>query len=406
MESKGKLAYRWPMLIYLMIINLQVDGVAVTALSAVFPTIAAELKMNYSQISAIWAVIPLGILLFCIIGGILADRFGFKKVLSFSLLWTAVFGGLRGFSSSYETLLIYNFLMGMGIGLIIPNLSKGVAMWFGSNELSLANGILFLGVAVGMGLGLAVAVPLASSVGGWKNLMLLLAVVNIAIFIMWIVAAREHNITGAEVSQRPSVWDGVRRVFKVKEIWLISFVELISIGGLLAIAGIMPTFMVSKGMSDAEAGLFTSCGSLASMLGLFVGPYFSDKLGLRKIFTWPFFLIGVATPPLLAILWNWPLYMVMFLSGFCHGCALPQLRAIVVELEEIGPKLAGNAFGGIFTFNRIGAFLIPLMMGNIMTLTGKPIAGFIFIAVINIIPVILMQFVRETGPRINTLKQV
>ncbi|HBW35130.1 nitrate/nitrite transporter [Desulfosporosinus sp. BICA1-9] len=406
MELKEKSAYRWAMLILLLIINLQVDGAAVTSLSAVFPTIAKEFKLNYSQISVIWAAIPLGVLLFCIIGGILADRFAYKKVLSVSLLWTAVFGGLRGFSSSYESLLICNLLMGMGIGVIVPNLSKGVAMWFGSRELSRANGILYLGVTVGMGLGLALGVPCASLVGGWRNLMLLLAVINIAIFIMWIAAARERDTTGAESSQRPPMWDGMHRVFKVKEIWLISFVEFITIGGLMAASGILPTFMVSKGMSDAEAGLFTSLGSLASIVGLIVGPYFSDKIGLRKIFTWPLFLIIAVTAPLLAILWNWPLYMAAFLSGFCHGCALPQLRSIVIELEEIGPKLAGSAFGGIFTFNRIGAFLIPLIVGNIMTITGKPIAGFIFIGVINLIPVILMQFVRETGQGAKALKPV
>ncbi len=400
MAVEEKAAYRWPMLAYLFLINLVVNGFVVHVLPPVFPRIAVEMGLNYAQLGSIWGALALGMLFFSLIGGIAADRFGVKRVISVALICAAVLGGLRGLAVDFWTLWLCMLFMGVSYGFVIPNLTKGVAMWFGPSELGRANGLLLMGPAIGIGLGLVVGAPLAAALGGWQNAMFLGAGLSIVVWVLWLTVAKERQPTGpmAELMRaRPKVWQGLRRVFTVKEMWLLCFAELFIIGRMAAFMGLLPAFLVEKSMSDAEAGVFVSLANWAALVGTFVGPWLSDRIGLRRIFVWPPLLANVVLVSLIPILWGWPLYLVWMLSGLVAGMVLPQIRSIIMELKEIGPFLAGSAFGGIFTFNRIGGFAIPWLMGLIMTGTGIAAIGVYFVAGLGVIPVALVFFVRETG---------
>lgn len=402
MEIQERAPYRWPMLGYLFLVNLIFNGIAVNLLPPLFPRISQELDLNYAEIGSLVGAVPLGMLLFSLIGGVAADRFGMKRIITIAMFFASIFTGLRGVATGYLSLWLCVFLMGVTYGFIIPNLTKGVAMWFGPEELGRANGILLIGVSIGAGGGIALGAPLAEKLGGWRNVMILCGGLCFALWLVWMIAARERDYTGvvAELMKtRPGALEGLKKVFAVKDIWLICFTEVFVIGNSIAVIGILPTYLVNnKDMSGTQAGIFVALATLMSLIGMVVGPSMSDRIGLRKIFVWPFYLISAVNIALIAILSGWPLYMVWLLNGFILGCSLPQLRSIVMELQEIGPVLSGSAFGAIFTFNRIGGFVIPWMMGVVMT-TVSASTGFYFISLIALIPPLLVLFVRETGHR-------
>ena len=398
MAAEEKAAYRWPMLACLFMINLVVNGFVIHVLPPVFPRIAVDMSLNYAQLGSIWGALALGMLSFSLIGGVAADRFGLKRVISVALICAAVLGGLRGLAVDFWTLWLCMLFIGVSYGFVIPNLTKGVAIWFGPSELGRANGLLLMGVAIGSGLGLLVGAPLAAALGSWQNVMFLGAGLSIILWVLWLTAAKERQPIGtmAEfMKARPGVWQGLRRVFTVKEMWLLCFIELVVIGRMGAIVGLLPTFLVERGMSDTEAGVFVSLTNWASLAGMFVGPWLSDRFGLRKVFIWPFLLVNVAMIGLIPVLWGWSLYLVWILSGLVAGMAMPLLRSITMELKEIGPLLSGSAFGGIFTFNRIGGFVIPWLMGLVMTASAA--IGVYFVAGLGVIPAALVLFLRETG---------
>jgi MFS family permease len=258
-------------------------------------------------------------------------------------------------------------------------------------------------VFIGIGLGFALAPPVATLAGGWRNVMFLCSGICLVLWVLWMVAGREREYSGviAELMKlRPGPLEGLRKVFSVREIWLLCMTEVFVIGNMMAIGGILPTYLVKKGMSENQAGLFIALNTLMLLIGLWVGPYLSDKSGLRKVFVWPFFLGSALMIPLYAVLWGWPLYLVNLIGGLVVGCGMPQLRSIVMELEEIGPILSGSAFGALFTFNRIGGFVVPWLMGAVMTAFNAQI-GIYFIAFLALIPPVLILFVRETGRRVR-----
>ena len=322
---------------------------------------------------------------------------------------SSIFIGARGLAPGYLSLWLCVFFIGVCYGFIIPNLTKGVAMWFDSKELGRANGLLLIGANVGAGLGLALGAPLAEKLGGWRNVMFITGALSFVFSILWAVTAKERQYTGimAELmKQRPGPLQGLKQVLAVKDIWLICITELFFIGNVLALGGIIPTYLVSnKGMTENQAGVCVALSALTTMAGMVVGPHLSDRVGLRKIFIWPFLLISAGNIALLPILCGWPLYVLVMFNGFVGGCILPQLRSIVMELKEIGPALSGSAFGAIFTINRIGGFTIPWLMGVIMTAFTAAF-GFYFISLSAVIASILVLFIRETGHRKNSANRI
>ncbi len=96
MNDSEKPPYRWAMLGCLSGINLIYNGIATNIVPPLFPRISQELSLNYAQIGSIVGALALGMLLFSLVGGVIADRSGMKKVLSIAMLLASIFAGARG----------------------------------------------------------------------------------------------------------------------------------------------------------------------------------------------------------------------------------------------------------------------------------------------------------------------
>ena len=102
MENQDNASYRWQMLSYLFLTNLIFNGIAFNVIPPLFPRISQELNLNYTQIGSLIGALPFGMLLFSLIGGVAADRFGMKKVISIAMGFAAVFVALRGLAPGYS----------------------------------------------------------------------------------------------------------------------------------------------------------------------------------------------------------------------------------------------------------------------------------------------------------------
>ena len=389
---------RWIMLGYLFFINLIIIG-AIANISSLMPRIAKDLDLSYSQIGSIWGAIAFGTLLFSMIGGIAGDRFGIKKVISIAIFFCTIFFALRGFAFNYATIWLCMFFTGVSHGFIVPNLFKTVAVSFGPEELGRANGIVLFGTFIGMALGMITSAPLLTQLNSWQNVFWAHAGLAVIIWLMWTILAKEStsaNISGEKNAEKPVE---LKKIFSIKDIWFLSFAEMFTYGSFMAIIGFMPIYFVKKGMSEVEAGVITSIALWTMIIGLLVSPFLSDRIGLRKIFLWPFIIMFCAMVPLLTFTWGWHLYLIWGLAGFASGAAAPQMRSITAELPEINHERAGTAYGIVFTFNRIGGFAIPWITGLIMTYTGDDNMGFYFSSIICLVSLFFILLVRETGHR-------
>lgn len=402
MSVEEKAAYRWHMVSYLFLIGC-FFGFSLGVMPPLISSIEDEMALSHAQVGMIWGAAALGLLFFSLIGGHAGDRFGVKRVTVIALPFVAAFGGLRAFCHSFSTLALVMFLLGIAGAFIVPNLAKAVGMWFGPAELGKASGIIAIGGTIGGGIGMTMAASVLEPwLGGWRNVMLLGAALSLLVWVIWALLAREREPSGvmAELARlRPRFREGMAKVFRVRDFRLLCIMELIAVGAFAAVAGQFPDILEDKGMTESMAGIYVGMATWSSLVGMFVGPYFSDRVGLRKIFIWPILFANIPIVVLLGFLMGAPLLTLILISGLLGGCAGPMLRVLILENQRIGPVLAGTAFGALATVGGIGAAVIPALMGWVMDATGQPWSGFVLLGVLGIIPAMVILPIRETGRR-------
>jgi len=138
--------------------------------------------------------------------GILAARFGPRKVLTVGVLWwgcaTALTALLPSTIPHALVLLVgIRFLLGAGEAVIYPAANQFVARWFPQRERGFVNGLIFAGVGAGSGL----TPPLLTwiiTAHGWRAAFWFSAAVGFAAGVVWWMIARDAP------EQHPSVSAG------------------------------------------------------------------------------------------------------------------------------------------------------------------------------------------------------
>lgn len=92
--------------------------------------IKLEMGLSETQAGFIFSMCILTLVLLRIPWGLLSDRIGPTATLRLATTIIGIFGLLRGFAINYETLLVYQLLLGAGFAAILPCLPKLVDAWF------------------------------------------------------------------------------------------------------------------------------------------------------------------------------------------------------------------------------------------------------------------------------------
>jgi cyanate permease len=125
-------------------------------------------------------------------------------------------------------------------------------------------------------------------------------------------------------------------------------------------------------MAPALAGTLASLFVFVRILGIVGIPALSDRFSTRRL---PIIACGlVGTVGMVGLLVGgsvWVLSASLALVGvFVIGGLAPLVRAIPIEMDEIGPGLTAVATGLIFTVGEVGGFLGPFIVGVVYDRTG------------------------------------
>ena len=401
--AEQRLPYRWPMAIWTLLVGLFVGGMCVGFLPPLFDEITEELGLTHTEIGIIWGATALGTLLTALAGGLLADRYGAKKIMAIGLFLSIPFCVTRAVFPSFWGLTASMFLLGMALGLIFPNMSKAVGMWFGQKELGMALGIVFVGGSLGGVIALMIGVPLSNALGGWRNVMYLTGGIAAAVFVMWVALAKERPPTEVQAetaAARPSMLEGLKKIMRIRDLWLVCMMELCVMGAIMGFMGHFPHDTVDRiGMSPGMAGILTGIGAATVVVTNVLGPRFSDRVGLRRPFIWPFMLVGLFGATFMGIASGASLFILVIVLGASIGVVLPLFRAVTIENPRIGPLLAGSALGLLHMVNCVGATLVPIVMGWIQDATTAYWQAYLFFAILCGGGALFGYLIRETGLR-------
>jgi nitrate/nitrite transporter NarK len=182
-------------------------------------------------------------------------------------------------------------------------------------------------------------------------------------------------------------------------VWIVAGCYFLFLGGYIGLIGYAPTYFVTvQGMTAPAAGVVLSIVMWAYVPGTFILPTLSDRVGLRKAFYFPGMLatgifIFAAAYVLGASLW-----IVAILWGFMAGAASIAF-VVPLEMDGVGPALAGSALGVAVTAGYLGGFIAPLICMSLVDIT--PVAGFAFGGGCYVLSALLFLLLEETGPRVR-----
>jgi ACS family glucarate transporter-like MFS transporter len=172
--------------------------------------IGKEFRIDHLHLGWVFSAFLIGYACFQIPGGVLARRYGPRRVLAISVMWWGVFTGLTALAppevrGALWLLILIRFCLGAGEAMMYPSAAQFVERWFPIEERGKANGIIFGGVGLGSGL----TPPLLTAVilrYGWRASFWLCAAIGIVAGLVWYIASRdtpeEHSLVGARELDR------------------------------------------------------------------------------------------------------------------------------------------------------------------------------------------------------------
>jgi len=175
------------------------------------PLIMEEFGLTQVQMGTVFSAFLLGYVLFQIPAGLLADRWGAAKLLTWaSICWFVMTlvalllvprGGVMSLVSGFSLFLFLRFLLGITSSPTYPGSAKGVSQWIDPPFQARANGI----VLASIGLGSALAPLIVSYVmvrSGWRTAMAISVIPAGLVAMVWVMKRKKW---GDKVYVAPSI---------------------------------------------------------------------------------------------------------------------------------------------------------------------------------------------------------
>lgn len=346
--------YRWAILIiaYLNVCIATYNQFQVTVFAEY---IMDAIGMNETQFAGA-AMAPMLIGVFtAIIGGVLADRFGVKKIVIFGIVISIIGCIARVFATTYPTFFISMLALGLTVVLINGNAIKLMAAWFPENQVGLAMGVVFAGGSSGAALSQATTALFPTA-----NTAFIVGTILLGItFLGWLFIVKDKPKGTPDMPQAPVI-DYLKQVMKSKNVWIIGICMILFMSFQMTYATFLPTAILSMGLDLAKAGLYASLFTVGGLLGSIIGPMISNATGVNKPTALLMSLVGGAIG-ILAFNFTDGILMAALLGvgGFLVGGVVPMCMSYPALLPEIGPVYAGTAGGLITTLQMAGAYIMP-----------------------------------------------
>lgn len=322
--------------------------------------------------------------------GIWTDRFGGRIVFVILMLCTVIPIWLLQYATSYWHFLI----IGLFVGLAGGSFSVGtpyVARWFKRDRQGLAMGIFGAGNA-GAALNKLIA-PTIVAVWGWQMVADVYSAIMLftaLLFFLFSYSNSEHLVSAKQTSLK-------EQLALIKNPAVLRYCQYYSVvfGGYVGLSLWMVHYYVDEYHFDlTHAAFLAACFSLPGGVLRAFGGWLSDKYGAYKI-TWAvmwvcwvvFFILSypqtqmVITTVTGTVNLNIGINAVFFtLLLFVAGVAMAVGKASVFKfVADDFPHDIGTVSGVVGLAGGLGGFLLPIMFGLLVDLTGVRSSSFMLL---------------------------
>ncbi len=317
--------------------------------------------------------------------GIWTDRYGGRVVFTATMLAAAVATFFLTYATTYPQMLI----AALGVGIAGGSFAVGVAYvsrWYPPEKQGTALGIFGAG-NVGSAVTKFLA-PLVLVAFGWHAVAQVWAgalVVMAAIF--WFTTKDdpvlvERRRTGEKPKSTWMELDPLKNV----QVWRFSLYYFFVFGAFVALALWLPQYLINVyGVDIRAAGMIAAFFSVPASLFRAYGGHLSDVYGARRVMYWTFLVSVAATfvlayPPTDYVVQgvNGPIAfhaemgligftVTVFILGFFMALGK---AAVFKHIPVYYPKSVGSVGGLVGMIGGLGGFILPIVFGMLLDLTG------------------------------------
>jgi len=341
------------------------DGFDLLILGFMLRTISSDLGLTPAQGASLVTATLIGAVIGGIGFGMLSDRLGRVRVLTWTIVVFAVFTGLCAFAQGYWDLLIYRTIAGVGLGGEFGIGMALVAEAWPASKRARASSYVGLGWQCGV-LAAALVTPMLLPVIGWRGMFALGVFPAIAAYFIR-ASLHEPEVFVAKSKDRPKE-SALHLLVKDRETTKLSLGMIILCSvqnfGYYGVMIWLPNYLSTRfGFALTQSAMWT-CVTLAGMaLGIFCFGHIADRIGRRPAFF--SYMFGAAVMVLVYSRLTDPFQLLIAgaVMGFFVNGMLGGYGALISELFPTAAR--ATAQNVLFNIGRgIGGFG-PVVVGAI-----------------------------------------
>ncbi|HRO11110.1 MFS transporter [Amaricoccus sp.] len=356
--------------------------------------IKSELGLTETQFGLLVATPVLTGSLIRLMLGIWTEQYGGRLVFTAQMLLTALSTWLLTYADSYPTFL----LAALGVGLAGGSFAVGVAYvsrWYPKEKQGTALGIFGAG-----NVGAAVTkfgAPLVLVAYGWQTVAQVWALALVAMaVIFWLFAKDDPQFAARRRSgERPPSVAAQLAPLKKLQVWRFSLYYFFVFGAFVALALWLPHYLVDVYQVDIRmAGMAAAAFSLSASLFRAYGGHLADRHGARTVMYWTFgfsmiLLLMLSYPPSDYVIHGRegpivfstsmgfvPFILTIFTLGFFMSLGK---AAVYKHIPVYYPEHVGAVGGLVGMIGGLGGFVLPIIFGALLDLTGIYTSCFAFL---------------------------
>lgn len=402
----------------------RVLGISTTAFTLMFAVwlmfgilgkpISEEFGLTEVQLSWIVAAAALNGSLWRLPTGMVADRIGGRKVMTFLLVATAVPAYLVSQAGSYAMLLVLAFLVGFAGNAFSAGIAWNSA-WQPREHQGFALGLFGAG-NVGASVTKFIGPPIIAGTagatyfgvveGGWRLVPVVYAVLLLVMAaIVWFGTPAQDRAPGTGRPLREQL-----RPLRRMRVWRFSLYYVAVFGAYVALAAWLPTYYMDNfDVTLQTAALLTATYIFPASLLRPFGGSLSDRYGARRVMYWTFGAMLIVTGVLMMPNGHivivqadgsetehlaYQLGLVPFVVlVFLLGCAMGIGKAAVFKhIPEYFPDDVGAVGGLVGMLGGLGGFFLPPLFAYTKEWFGFPSSTFFVLFVLTAICAVWMHW--------------
>jgi MFS family permease len=358
------------------------------SISPILPTIATGLKISSAQAGLIMAAYLMPVAIGTPIYGILADRFGFKKILIPSLLVFALGGVLCAFAPNFRSLIEWRILQGLGGASLEALVLSIISSLYSGKKLTQAMALNAGAIGVGSTIYPILGGVLASLSWRYPFALSLLAVPVALLVGLKLKLPRRQKPT--EKFNLGSYVKNILKSIQNRNVLLLFFAVitlfLVEFGAFYTFT---PVFAGDKlGASSAVIGMVLTTNALSLTIFSFFVTLVASKVSEINLIKISFVIFAVALCIIPTVNSIPMLVIPCVLIGIVEAIAFPSLQSSIAKLA---PREYRSGFMSLnVTIQAVSRALGPVFAGIIFGISG--IAGVCFIgAAVTIISIVIFS---------------